>query len=320
MVKPGWQPARAIAESQDWLLTTTQAAACGLTRGELAGAVRRRELRRLYRGVYLFDPDLVQDPPRRMVYRAALLSQGDDACLFGVASARMWQVAGLPQDDGVIEVATLGGVSRRRLSPVVSEAHDADLPPVVVSQVPVAAEELETVDGLRVRNGGLSIIDAALGLDRPSALSVLDSSLHLRLVSPDELLALVALAKGRPGIVQLRSLSEMADARAESPLESRIRLICVDGKVAPDVLQHPVYVASGVLVAVGDLAWVLGRRRPLLAEADGKVHDLPTAVYRDRRRGNVLVATACDTVRFTWADSRRPAYVLYVVRSALAAA
>src|SRR3954471_14639371 len=81
-----------------------------------------------------------RDPPRRMIYRAALLSQGDDACLFGVASARMWQVAGLPQDDGVIEVANLGGVSRRRLSPVVSEALDADLPPVVVSQVPVAAE------------------------------------------------------------------------------------------------------------------------------------------------------------------------------------
>src|SRR3954462_480977 len=109
MGKPGWQPARAVAESQDWLLTTVQAAACGLTHGELAGAVRRRELRRLYRGVYLFDPDLVQDPPRRMIYRAALLPQGDDACLFGVASARMWQVAGLPQDDGVIEVANRGG-------------------------------------------------------------------------------------------------------------------------------------------------------------------------------------------------------------------
>src|SRR3954447_12846162 len=319
MGKPGWQPARAVAESQDWLLTTAQAAACGLTRGELAGAVRRRELRRLYRGVNLFDPDLVQDPPRRMVYRAALLSQGGDACLFGVAAARMWQLAGLPQDDDVIEVATLGGVSRRRLSPAASQALDADLPPVVVRQVPVAREELEIVGGLRVRNAGLSVIDAALDLDRPSALSVLDSSLHLRLVSPDELLALVVSAKGRPGIARLRSLADLADPRAESPLESRIRLICIDGGVAPDALQHPVYDHAGSLVAVGDLGWLHGRRRPLLGEADGKVHALPTAVYRDRRRGNTLVAREHDTVRFVWADNRRPAYVLYVVRSALAA-
>src|SRR3954447_11167395 len=115
MGKPGWQPARAVAESQDWLLTTAQAAACGLTRGELASAVRRRELRRLYRGVYLFDPDLVQDPPTRLVYRAALLSEGDEACLYGVAAARTWQVEGLPAVDDVIEVAVIGGRSRRRM-------------------------------------------------------------------------------------------------------------------------------------------------------------------------------------------------------------
>jgi len=262
----------------------------------------------------------VHDPPARLLYRAALLSEGDSACLYGVAAARVWKVEGLPAVDEAIEVAVVGGPSRRSLPASRTHAADVDLPPIVVRQIPVAASELRVVEGLRVRDVGLSVIDAGLDLDRASALSVLDSALHLRLVSQDDLMMLVAAAKGRPGIARLRPLADLADGRAESPLESRIRLICVDGKVAPDVLQHPVYDASGVLVAVGDLGWLLGRRRPLLAEADGKVHDLPTAVYRDRRRGNVLVATACDTVRFTWADSRRPPYVLYVVRSALAAA
>jgi hypothetical protein len=320
MSREAWHIARAVAASQDWLLTAAQAAECQLTPGELAGAVRRRELRRLYRGVYLFDPDLVQDPPARLVYRAALLSEGDEACLYGVAAARTWQVEGLPAVDDVIEVALIGGPSRGRTPPSRGHATDVDLPPVVVRQIPVAPSELRIVDGLRVRDVGLSVVDAALDLDRGSALSVLDSALHRGLVSPDELAILVAAAKGRPGIAPLRQLADLADARAESPLESRIRLICVDGKLAPDVLQHRVYDVSGLLVAVGDLGWVLGRRRPLLAEADGKVHDLPAAVYRDRRRGNVLVAAECDTVRFIWADTRRPLYVLYVVRSALAAA
>ena len=320
MSREAWQFARAVAEQQDWLLTSAQAAHCRLTPGELAAAVRRRELRRLYRGVYLFDPDLVQNPPRRMIYRAALLSEGEDASLFGVAAARVWQVQGLPFDDQFIEVAVIGGPSRRALQPIQGPWSAVDLPPVIVRQVPVSASQVRVVDDLRVRDAGLSVIDAALNLDRASALSVLDSALHLGLVAPEQLAALVAEAKGRPGITRVRQLADLADPRAESPLESRIRLICIDGKVAPDVLQHCVYDASGVLVAVGDLGWVLGRRRPLLAEADGRVHDLPAAVYRDRRRGNVLVAAECDTIRFVWADCQRPFYVLHVVRAALAAA
>jgi hypothetical protein len=320
MSREAWQIARSVAERQDWLLTTAQARQCALTPGELAGAVRRRELRRMYRGVYLFDPDLVQDLPARLVYRAALLSQGETACLFGVVGARVWQVPGLPASDHMIEVAHVGGPSRRPLPAAPPTAGDVDLPPVVVRQVPVTREQLRTVDCLRVRQAGLSVLDAALGLDRPHALSVLDSALHLELLTADEMRALIAECKGRPGIQQLRSLADLADGRAESPLESRVRLICIDGDVAPDELQHPVYDSSGALVAVGDLGWVLGRRRPLLAEADGKVHGLPRAVFRDRRRGNLLVPAEYDTVRFVWEDSRRPSYVLYVVRSALAVA
>jgi hypothetical protein len=309
-----------VAASQDWLLTAGQARECGLTPGELAAAVRRRELRRLYSGVYLFDPDLAQELSPRVVYHAALLSEGDEACLYGAAAARTWGVQGLPINDRYIEVAMVGGTSRRSLPSRRSHALDADLPPVVVRQVPVTAGEMHLVDGLRVRGAGQSVVDAALDLDRPSALSVLDSALHLELLNPEELLNHVGLAKGRPGIARIRPLAELADGRAESPLESRIRLICVDGGLPPDDLQHEVRDSSGVLVAVGDLVWILGRRRPLLGEADGKVHGLPKAVYRDRRRGNLLVPAEYDTVRFVWADSTRPQYVLHVVRSALAVA
>jgi len=320
MSTESWQAARAVAATQDWLLTTGQARRCQLTPGELASAVRRRELRRLYRGVYLFDPDLAQDPPWRVVYRAALLSEGDNACLFGISGARVWGIEGLPPTDDVVEVGMVGGPSRRRLTSPGGHPFDLDLPPVVMRQVVVAPDELRVVDGLTVRDVGKTVVDAALRLDRPGALSVLDSSLYQRLISPGQLHALVAAAKGRPGIARVRSLADIADGRAESALESRIRLVCVDGGVAPDTLQHEVRDGWGRLVAVGDLGWLERRDRPLLAEADGRVHELPKALYRDRRRGNTLVAEAYDTVRFTWADSLRPGYVLYVVRSALQAA
>lgn len=152
------------------------------------------------------------------------------------------------------------------------------------------------------------------------ALCALDSALNLKLLGRDELAAEVVGAARRRGARQLRAVAGLADERAESPLETRIRLACVDGDLAPDELQYEVQQEPGITVAIGDLAWLRRRRRPLLGECDGVgVHALPTPLFRDRRRGNVLTGLACDTVRFTWEDSLRPAYVQWVVRSAIAA-
>jgi hypothetical protein len=150
-------------------------------------------------------------------------------------------------------------------------------------------------------------------------LSVLDSCLHLGLATPDELAAAIEGAKGRLGIGQLRPLADVADGRAESMVESFVRLACIDGGVPPDDLQYKVWSANGRhLIAVGDLGWDKNRPRPLLATADGEsVHRLRKPVYRDRTRGNALTTRACDTFRFTFVDANRPAYVAATVRAAL---
>ena len=88
-------------------------------------------------------------------------------------------------------------------------------------------------------------------------------------------------------------------------------MICIDGGLPPDDLQHEVRDDVGRVAAVGDMAWFKGRQRPLLGEADGKLHALPQPVFRDRVRGNFLVTANCDTIRFVWADSQRPPYVLF---------
>ena len=64
------------------------------------------------------------------------------------------------------------------------------------------------------------------------------------------------------------------------------------------------------------MAWDLAEGRVLIAEADGATsHDQPSALYRDRRRANDFLATGrIEMVRFTWADTRSPAYVLGVLR------
>ena len=92
----------------------------------------------------------------------------------------------------------------------------------------------------------------------------------------------------------------------------------MDAGLSPDELQWPVLTAAGEVIGYGDLAW-LGRRRPLVAEADGDgPHSTPEALFRDRYRANAFTAAGVDTIRLTWRDVRRPGRCAAMVRAALA--
>jgi very-short-patch-repair endonuclease len=88
--------------------------------------------------------------------------------------------------------------------------------------------------------------------------------------------------------------------------------------VAPDTLQCPVLDRWGDVLGYGDLAWTRAR---LIAEADGRfAHDSVPAAYRDRERANDFRGSGWTIMRFTWEDTRRPRYLVAVVRQALAVA
>ena len=314
---------QALAATQDGLITAHQAMTLGYTRAIITSRRKTGRWRVLAPGVYLIEAQqFVGEITPRMWWRAALLFHGTNSCLVTTSALRAYGVAGLPMKERRVEVGVIGGPSRHGRSPsiITVRGKDDEAPDVVVRQFEIAPSEIVTHDGLQTRGLAASLVDTALEIDRPTALALLDSALHKELLTMDELHHCVLLAAGRRGVVRLRELAALADGRAASPLESRVRLACIDGKVAPDELQYPVRDEHGHLLAVGDLAWVCGRRRPLIAEADGAVvHALPEAVYRDRWRGNLLVAQACDTVRFTYADTMRPGYIASVIKSALAA-
>ena len=323
MSDDAWKDARAIAGAQQWLLTASQARATGLSPGQINTAVRRKSAVALTRGVYLLDGDMFDDVPEHLWWRAALMAHGRDSCLVGWTGARAIGAQGLPLTDPTVDVAVIGGGSRhrRRFDPAAVKLTDGR--EVVVRQWPVRADEVEIVDGMRVRRRQQTVVDAALMLDRTHALCLFDWALHDELLTRDELLDLVATARRRPGVVHARQAAELADSRAESPLESRIRLACIDGGLPPDDLQYPVEDGFGDVIAYGDLVWLRRRRttKPLIAEADGREpHSRPKAILYDRRRANAVVGRACDMVRFTWDDSLRPAYVQQVVRTAHQAA
>ncbi|MEW2385895.1 hypothetical protein AB0873_27920 [Micromonospora sp. NPDC047707] len=137
-------------------------------------------------------------------------------------------------------------------------------------------------------------------------------------VADDDLLAIPRLIRGRRGAVAARSYLAEADGRAQSPLETRARLRCVDGRVPPDVLQLEVRDGDGYLLGVGDLGWRASR---VIAEADGRgPHGTPDAIFADRRRQNRLVNAGWTILRFTWQDTLDPAYIPWTVRNAITTA
>ncbi|WP_231928455.1 endonuclease domain-containing protein [Micromonospora echinaurantiaca] len=161
------------------------------------------------------------------------------------------------------------------------------------------------------------MVDLILREDRYPAVCVLDSALNRGPIDGDDLLAVPRLIRGRRGAVAARGYLAEADGRAQSPLETRTRLRCVDGKVPPDALQLEVRDDDGYLLGIGDLGW---RGPKVIAEADGRgPHGTPDAAYADRRRQNRLVNAGWTILRFTWRDTLDPHYIPWTVRQASAA-
>jgi hypothetical protein len=178
--------------------------------------------------------------------------------------------------------------------------------------------EAMAVRGIRVTSPVRTVADNLLRVDRFAGVSLLDSALNLGLLHGDDLPAVAAMLLGRRGAVAARPWLAQADCRAQSPLETRVRLRCADGGVAPEELQFAVRDTSGHLLGVADLAW---SGAGLLAEADGRgPHGTPDAVHADRRRQNRLINAGWRLLRFTWIDAQDPHYIPHTVKTALRAA
>lgn len=308
----GWVDAldivRRISAARNGIVTIEQARVAGLSTYEVQRFCRSGRWRAVARGSYLVDADLYDGVPRRARIRAAMASFGPAATAVLSTAAELHGLAGMPATE-LIHLSMPGPAVRP-----VRSAH----PQVVVHQLVIPREHLFRVDGITATEPLRTLADLCLRADRYSAVSVLDSAVNRRLVAPNDLLAIPRLVRGRRGAIAARGYLGETDGRAQSPLETRARLRCVDGRVAPDELQLEVRDDDGYLLGIGDLGW---RGPRIIAEADGRgPHDVPEAAFADRRRQNRLVNAGWTVLRFTWQDTLRPDYIPWTVRQAIAAA
>jgi hypothetical protein len=158
------------------------------------------------------------------------------------------------------------------------------------------------------------LTDLSRKLSLVEAVVITDMALHAGLVHDADLSEWVDRQAGRKGVGAVRLVLELSEAAAESPMETRLRMLLVlNGLPRPEV-QVTVRDEGGSFLGRPDLYY---RAHRLGLEYDGETHR--ASLVEDNRRQNRLLLADVRLLRFTGADVlRRPDAVVTQVRNALA--
>lgn len=251
--------------------------------------------RALYRDIYVHR-DVPVDHALRA--RAALLLV-PGALVSGRSAAVLWGVDLLDADDDVELTVPPGGG------------------PVRVGGLRVHRRRLP--DGWATRVGGVPVTSpeatallVAATAPTDNAVVDLDRLVRARTVLLDEVRAVAATWKGH-GSARARAACALADGLAESPQETRLRLLVVRSGLPRPVAQYVVE-DGGRFVARVDFAWPDQR---LALEYDGAWHGEPGQFARDRQRLNRLQAAGWRLLFVTAGDLGRPEELVARIRVAL---
>jgi hypothetical protein len=129
------------------------------------------------------------------------------------------------------------------------------------------------------------------------AVVVTDMALRTRLVKLHDLKAICVKRARCFGVASLRRVVGFAEPAAESPMESRLRMLLVLGGLPRPQVQVTLRDGKGLVLGRPDLYYPSHR---LALEYDGSTHR--TSLVEDNRRQNRLVAAGIRLLRFTAGD------------------
>lgn len=163
---------------------------------------------------------------------------------------------------------------------------------------------VSTPEATAVRLAGALVVDAAV--------AAIDQLVATGCVDLDGIRARAGTAYG-PGSARARRAADLADGLAESPQETRVRLLLHRSRLPKPMAQHRVLV-DGRFVARVDFAWP---EHKVAVEYDGLWHAEAGQFARDRQRLNRLQAAGWRVVFVTAADLHRPEELIARIAAAL---
>ena len=216
--------------------TTAQARERGLTPYQL----QSRKWRQILRGVWV-AADVPDTRELRLLALGLVLPPR--AVVWRRTAAWLWGASVLADDDLDVDVICPNG------SRVRSRAG------LRVAQGTLAPRDVVTWGPVRVTSATRTAYDCLQRLSRVDALVTVDALTHLRRPTIDELTAHVAGCDGLRGVRTGRRRLQEVEPLTESVMETRTRLVLVDGGLPRPVAQFVVYDADGCFVARLDLAY-----------------------------------------------------------------
>jgi hypothetical protein len=245
-----------------------------------AGTVNRYQLathyRALHRNVYAAK-DHQLTPVQKAV--AAWLWSRRQATLCGVSAAALhgskWIDARLPAE--------------------VNQASQHTTQGIVLHCESLRDDEVMPIRGMPVTTPARTAFDLGRRYGLTLAVIRIDALMQATDVKSDEIDELIDRHPGMRGLVQLRRALSLADAGAESPQETRVRLVLTAAGLRPDRTQIDVFDVYGSHVGRIDMGWPQWR---VGVEYDGVQHwDDPRQRTRDIDRQAELEALGWRIVR-----------------------
>lgn len=206
--------------------------------------------------------------------RAAAMVLPADTTYCGLTAARLYGLP-VPGQDGRIHVAAPAEkptAPRRRGCAV----HEVTLP----------GDHVQVHKGFSVVSPTWLFLELVATLDRTDRVVLGDALLHRNLTTPP---AIEKLARGNPGRRGVRRAVDtltLLEPRAESPMETRLRLIIADAGLPRPLVNADVYDDWGEWIARPDLLYPQAR---IAIEYEGAHHRTDAAqLSHDLERGDLL--------------------------------
>jgi hypothetical protein len=162
-------------------------------------------------------------------------------------------------------------------------------------------DEVQTIRGMPVTTPARTALDLACRLPLDDAVVAIDALARATKLKMADVDLLVERYRGRRAIRQARVALDLVDAGAESPQESRLRLLYIRAGFPRPETQIPVYDEYGQLVAVLDMGW---RDVMVGADYEGEHHRLSRQRFNsDIRRHDAVTEMGWADVRVTVEDT-----------------
>lgn len=258
----------------------------GITDHELRGPLWRSPLH----GHYCFGFEEATDPTRRI--RDAMAAMPPDGALSGWAAAYVLGVTDLDgrRWSGGLEPVLIALPYHRRIRREGIDTVRAPLPATDVTEVKL----------VRITTPARTAFELLRRGTLEDAVVAADAMLRRKVVTLDELSEYVDARFGHKGVPQARAALALADGRAASGPESRLRFVwVVQARLPVPEVNRPVYDAAGAMMGIPDL---LDEESGLVGEYDGGQHRELRHHTADNAREERLEAAGLTVVRATSID------------------